>query len=296
VERLSIERAGARIAVIRWGEVAPGRPCALLLHGTGFVADVWLEVAPALAATHTVYAVDRRGHGRSLLPDASYHFIDFALDLSAVITALELTRLLGVGHSAGATDLLLCAKLLPAHFERIFAMEPTVMIPEAYRAGAMLSPQRMEFLHRASRRRGEYESAQAAFDRFRAAPAFERWTAEALWAYVHHGFDTLPDGRARLLCTPATETAMLGPIFEAMEQVYRGDDRGNPFGWMREIACPVRIATAEGSAAIYGEMAERCAALVPGATRWRFAGVGHCVAQEAPALVIDALAAFCVGR
>lgn len=85
---------------------------------------------------------------------------------------------------------------------------------------------------------------------------------------------------------------MLLPIYEAMEQVYAGDGRGNPFGWLSAIARPVRIATTEKSWAIYKEMAARAAALIPGPSRWTFDGVDHCVPQEAPALVLQALEAF----
>jgi pimeloyl-ACP methyl ester carboxylesterase len=118
------------------------------------------------------------------------------------------------------------------------------------------------------------------------------WSERALAAYISHGFATLPDGRVRLLCTPEIEAAMLRPIFEAMEQVYVGDERGNPFGWLSEIGCPVRIATAEKSWPIYKEMAARAAAMIPGASQWSFEGVGHCVAQEAPDLLLQALEAF----
>ena len=82
------------------------------------------------------------------------------------------------------------------------------------------------------------------------------------------------------------------PIFEAMEQVYTGDERGNPFISLAGIGCPVRVATAENSWAIYKEMAARAAALIPATSQWTFDGVGHCVAQEAPELLLQALAAF----
>ena len=39
-------------------------------------------------------------------------------------------------------------------------------------------------------------------------------------------------------------------------------------------------------------MADRAAALIPHASRWTFDGVGHCVAQEAPKLMVAALRAF----
>lgn len=292
--RLWVGHAGARMALARWGDPDSNKPPALLVHGTGFVAEVWDAVARELASKYTVYGIDRRGHGASHKPSAEhYHFLDFASDVCAAVEALDLTGIFGVGHSAGATDLLLAAKLLPRRFSRMFVMEPTVMNPHMVKAdGSAQDDNSKAYAQGVLRRQREFESAAAAFQRFRAAPAFAEWSEAALWAYVRHGFETQPDGRVRLLCTPEIEAAMLGPIFEAMEQIYAGDERGNPFGWLSLIECPVRVATAEKSWPIYKEMSDRAVALIPGASQWRFEGVGHCVAQEAPELVIEALAAF----
>lgn len=291
--RIWVEHDGGRIAVARWGEALSGKPPALLVHGTGFVAEVWDEVARELAARYTVYGIDRRGHGASHKPSAErYHFLDFASDVCAVVAALELTSIFGIGHSAGATDLLLAARLMPGRFARLFVMEPTMMDPRAAQAGAGLSDKGAASVQGTLRRQPEFDSATAAFTRYRAAPAFADWSEDALWSYVRHGFETLPDGRVRLLCRPDIEAAMLGPIFEAMEQLYAGDERGNPFASLAVIDCPVRVATAKNSWAIYKEMAARAVALIPSASQWSFDGVGHCVAQEAPELLLQALAAF----
>lgn len=291
--RIWVEHAGGRIALARWGEANSGKPPALLVHGTGFVAEVWDEAARELASRYAVYGIDRRGHGASHKPSADrYHFLDFASDVCAVIETLDLTGIFGVGHSAGATDLLLAAKLLPRRFARLFVMEPTVMDPHMVKSGAALSDNGKAYAQGVLRRQREFDSAAAAFERFRAAPAFADWSEDALSAYVRHGFETLPDDRVRLLCRPEIEAAMLGPIFEAMEQVYAGDERGNPFAWLSAIGCPVCVATAEKSWPIYKEMAARAVALIPGVSQWRFDGVGHCVAQEAPALLLQALETF----
>jgi pimeloyl-ACP methyl ester carboxylesterase len=249
--RIWVERAAGRIALACWGEAGSGKPPALLVHGTGFVAEIWDEVAGALASSHTVYALDRRGHGASHKPaTGQYHFV----------------------------------------------MEPTVMDPRAARSdGAQLSDKGMSFVQGVLRRQVEFESAAAAFRRFRAAPAFADWSEPALWTYVQHGFEVLQDGRVRLLCTPQMESAVLLPIFEAMEQVYAGDQRGNPFRWLSEIDCPVRVATAERSWPVYKAMAARAVALIPVVSQWTFDGVGHCVAQERPALLLGALEAFKAG-
>jgi pimeloyl-ACP methyl ester carboxylesterase len=293
-QRVWVEHAGARMALARWGEPDSRKPPALLVHGTGFVAEIWDEVASVLSSRYTVYALDRRGHGASHKPDTGrYHFVDFAMDACAVIEALDLSDIFGIGHSAGATDLMLAAKLLPPRFSRLFVMEPTVMDPRAIgNAGSGLSDKATASVQGVLRRQAAFESAAAAFQRFRTAPAFADWSEGALWTYVRHGFEPLPDGRVRLRCRPEIEAAMLRPIFEAMEQVYSGDERGNPFGWLSEIECPVCIATAERSWPIYKEMASRAVALIPAASQWTFEGAGHCVAQEAPAVVLKALETF----
>ncbi|WP_245269371.1 alpha/beta fold hydrolase [Bradyrhizobium japonicum] len=274
--------------MLQWGE--RGKPPALLVHGTGFVADVWDEVARGLASTYTVYALDRRGHGASHKP-ASFHFLDFAEDVCRVIDTLDLRDAYGIGHSAGATDLLLAAKLRPGRFTRLFVMEPTVMDPRAARSGG-LDEDSLSRVQGARRRRVEFESAAAVYERYRTSPAFADWTETSLWAYVRHGFVPLDDGRVRLCCTPEIEAAMLRPIYEAMTQVYLGDTRGNPFGSLTEIDCPVRVTTAANSWPIYWEMARRAVSLMPRASELVFDNAGHCVAQERPGAVVQAVREF----
>ena len=291
-QRISVGDTNTRIALARWGTQDSGKPPALLLHGTGFVAEVWDDVARELAKDYTVYAIDRRGHGDSHKPAANgYHFQDFAEDVCRVVEAFDLSDIYGIGHSAGATDLLLAAKLMPARFARLFVMEPTVMDPRAAQPDG-LSDFGKSAVQGARRRQAGFESADAAFARYRAAPAFAKWTENSLRAYIRHGFVQQDDGRVRLLCTPEIESAVLLPIMEAMEQVYTGDARGNPFAWLSEIECPVRVATTEKSWSIYKEMASRAVALLPAASQWTFDGAGHSVAQEAPELVLGALKAF----
>ena len=290
--RFSIGPDGQRLAIARWGDADSRKQPALLMHGTGFVAEVWDDVARELASDYTVYALDRRGHGDSHKPGADrYHFQDFAEDVCAAIETLGLSNIYGIGHSAGATDLLLAAKLMPACFSRLFVMEPTVMDSRAARA-AGLSEFSLGAVQSVLRRQSEFESAEAVLQRYRAAPAFADWTTSSLSAYIRHGFAAEENGRVRLRCTPELESAMLRPIFEAMEQVYAGDDRGNPFAWLSEVACPVRVATAEKSWPVYREMAARAVTLIPQVSEWCFAGVGHCVGQENPKLLLDALRIF----
>jgi len=165
------------------------------------------------------------------------------------------------------------------------------MDPSAARK-AELSEWRNNAVYGVLRRRAEFDSHDDALARFRATPAFADWTEASLRTFIQRGFTPVENGRVRLLCMPETESAILRPIIEAMEQIYRGDACGNPFPWLSEIDLPVRVATSEKSWPIYKEMASRAVSLIPGASTLKFDGYSHCVVQEAPQLVLKAVREF----
>ena len=281
--------AAIRLAIYRWGAPDDGRPAALLVHGTGFCAPVWQSVAESLAPAFVVYGVDRRGHGASSKPADAYHFADFLGDAVRVIDELQLEGAYAIGHSAGATDLLLAAALRPRAFRCIFAMEPTAM-DVATPGSAAESTE--ELLERAARRRATFASFDHAYEHYRTRGVFQTWRPELLQAYVQYGFEPQPDGTVSLRCTPDIERAMLRHIFAAMDNSYRGDARGNPFATLDDVRCPTRIATTAGSQPIYKQMAERAKQRLALASSHHFADVGHTVAQVQPEAVIAAIRDF----
>lgn len=78
-----------------------GKPI-LLIHGLGANTYTWRKLAPALARTHRVIAVDLKGFGRSDKPfDDAYGALDQAALLKRLIARRGLTDLTLVGHSLG---------------------------------------------------------------------------------------------------------------------------------------------------------------------------------------------------
>ena len=159
------------------------------------------------------------------------------------------------------------------------------MDPRAAR-DAPLSDRSTAAVQSVLRRQPEFDSADAALQRYRAAPAFADWTEPSLRAYIQHGFATLEDGRVRLRCTPEIESAITLPICEAMEQVTpvtseatlclaRGNRLSGPYRDHRKI-----LADLQGHG-MRGRSADP-------ARKPRFDGVGHCVGQEDPKLLLDA--------
>ncbi len=87
---------------VRWHvQVAGQGPVVLLLHGTGAASHSWRDILPDLARDCTVVAPDLSGHGFSSALGAPTLPV-MARAVTALLTELELTPALIVGHSAGA--------------------------------------------------------------------------------------------------------------------------------------------------------------------------------------------------
>jgi pimeloyl-ACP methyl ester carboxylesterase len=82
----------------------------LLIHGFGASTYTWRHIAPELAETHRVIAVDLKGFGQSDKPfDSRYSVFDQAELLAELIEAKDLRNLTLVGHSFGGGIALMLA-------------------------------------------------------------------------------------------------------------------------------------------------------------------------------------------
>ena len=90
-------------AGMRWHvQVLGSGPPILLLHGSGAASHSWRDVAPLLAATHTVIVPDLPGHGfTDRPPDEQLSFERIVEDIEALLLALDAEPIAIAGHSAG---------------------------------------------------------------------------------------------------------------------------------------------------------------------------------------------------
>ena len=91
-------------AGLDWHVQIMGRgPVALLVHGTGASTHSWRELLPLLAGHYTVVAPDLPGHAFTGTPAAEGLALQGMSDaLGGLLSALSLSPVLVVGHSAGA--------------------------------------------------------------------------------------------------------------------------------------------------------------------------------------------------
>lgn len=283
---------GATIHYLRWGQPDEDRPIAVLTHGLGYVAGTWTLLGPRLASDHyVVYALERRGHGLSRItePDGQYDFEVFCADVVAFLDALDIRGAYGIGHSSGATDLLLAASVRPHAFTRILAVEPTVMDPHGEpEPDPELSAMPKMLIERTRRRRTGYPSRAEALHALSTRSPLKNWHPEILQAQVEYGLRDTADGAVEMCCQPATEADMLVPVFQTMENRYPGGE----FQRLLDVTCPVLVTSADGSDHVFGKMAEIAARVLSHARLRRCTGTTHFWPQERPEEFAEQVAAF----
>lgn len=192
---------GVQVAVHDLGGLGP---TLLISHATGFHGQCYAALAGELVSDAHCVAFDYRGHGDTAHPDGvEVSWRRSADDAIAVAEWVEPD--VCFGHSMGGTCLLLAAARRPELFPRLVLFEPIVPPPHSLPSG-LDNP----LAAGALRRRATFPSYQEAIDNFAAKPPLNQFRADALHAYVHHGFRPVPGGGVTLKCTPQLEAETFG--------------------------------------------------------------------------------------
>ncbi|MDA0302565.1 MAG: alpha/beta hydrolase [Chloroflexi bacterium] len=197
---------GVTIVGFEWeGEGAP----VLLAHATGFHARVWDEVVRRIPGRRVI-ALDLRGHGRSSKPVPPYSWHFFGQDVALLLDDLDLSHVIGVGHSMGGHTIADAAILRPERFDALVLVDPTIFAiePNATRNGNAF-----DFV---AKRRNQWSTPEEMIERFAPRFPFNVWQPEALRDYAVHGLLPAPDGASDggtgalvLACPPLVEAAVL---------------------------------------------------------------------------------------
>ncbi|ORZ01062.1 Alpha/beta hydrolase family-domain-containing protein [Syncephalastrum racemosum] len=156
-----------------------------------------------------VFLWDARNHGDSarlnegiLQPD--YLWFDNAMDTLQVIQELKIRKccdfLIGVGHSFGATSMVLCEFLYPNTFDGLALMEPIIkdsIPPTAIRA---LYP-----IMASKNRRDTWPSREECLRQLAPRPFWKAFDPEVLKLYVEYGMYETPEGSIKLKCPKEQE-------------------------------------------------------------------------------------------
>jgi non-heme chloroperoxidase len=93
---------GIQLEVLDWG--GTGRPL-VFLSGLGNTAHIWDDFAPEFTRNHHVYAITRRGFGRSTHAAAGYTPERLSDDILAALAQLKIEKPVLIGHSIAGEEL-----------------------------------------------------------------------------------------------------------------------------------------------------------------------------------------------
>lgn len=179
-------------------------PILLINHATGFHARCYLPMMPRLTEHFDVWGTDFAGHGASTTPENDdYSWTGFAEDVLTVVDHLGATSVRAFGHSMGGAATLLAERSRPGVLEAAYLYEPIIFPPDVVTA----KPRNTIMAEGAAKRRREFGSKAEALHRYAGRPPLGLMRADALAAYVEHGFVENGDGTVTLACTPESESA-----------------------------------------------------------------------------------------
>jgi pimeloyl-ACP methyl ester carboxylesterase len=261
------EVGGLRLHYLDWGTV--GLPPLLCLHGITQTAHSWDEVAPALARTHHVRALDQRGHGdSSWAADGDYRIETQSRDVEEFLrTAVGAPAVL-VALSMGGLNAMTLAARTPALVRALVVVD---IAPQVERQG-------VEHIRQFVTASNELD----AFEDFVArAHAFNpRRSLDNIRARLHHSLRQLPSGRWTWKYDPALRdpSRASGNIASLWDRV-------------QAIRCPVLIVRGGESDILAPETAARLGGLVHAEVR-TVPGAGHSVMGDNPSGFLAAVEPF----
>ncbi len=100
-----------------------GEVAVVLIHGWSCDRTYWREQIEPLIASYKVVSLDLAGHGTSGVERAEWTLPSFGADVQAVVAALELERVILVGHSMGAPVALEAVPLLAGKVLSVVAVD-----------------------------------------------------------------------------------------------------------------------------------------------------------------------------
>ncbi|MFT7131741.1 MAG: pimeloyl-ACP methyl ester carboxylesterase [Cyclobacteriaceae bacterium] len=275
-----------RLCWFEWGKAHAGQGTILLVHATGFHARCWDQTILNLPNRHVI-AVEMRGHGRSD-NTGPITWETLSTDLVGFIKALDLHDLVAAGHSMGGYCLTHAAAMMPERFRRLVLVDPVIMEPTSYEAGAN---KQLGYLddagrHPVAKRRNQFDSVAAMVKNFVGRGGFAVWEDAVLQDYCEYGLLPNPAGEGFVLaCPPEVEAA-----------IYMGSLSHDIHAELSRVVMPVMVLRAYRQDSPQTEMNfslsptyPGLAALFPDAQDVYLPELTHFMPMQAPAVVAQYL-------
>lgn len=259
---------GLSLGAREWG--GQGIPC-VLLHGIGEGAFVWDDFAREICDQWRVLAIDLPGHGTSSwLPSGKYSLDAHVAAVASALEALQLERLVLVGHSLGGD---VAVRLVPRLGGALRGLALVDTGPETDAEAPVVVATQMRESQRSYETVAQYGDWLCA-QRGMVRPDILRRHAEAaLKPRAQGGFE---------LCTD--------PALVGMLEVEPDDTWWNLA--LPQLRVPTLLVRGLGSSVLTAPLAKTMLSLLPNASLSVVGGAGHGVMSDNPEGFSDAILPF----
>jgi len=244
-------------------------PPLIFLHATGFQPWLWHPLARELADAYRIIAPSFCDHRETDPEEGGLNWMTLAEDTVRLCTVLQLNRPFLVGHSMGATVLVIANALCELPAAGLILIEPILLPPEFYQ-GPMRVDEHL-LAAKAIKRTNFWRNRDDAMAYLRSRTLFQGWTEEMLELYILHGMTGEDNGGLRLACSPQQEAAL-----------FMGGRQFDPWPLLPRVSCPVLIVEGEKSDNKGFIDLDRMEALIPDCERRTVKDAGHLVPMERP--------------
>lgn len=249
----------------------------VFVHGLMGFASNWRKIISGLEATERCFTYDQRGHGRSFKPETGYAPEDYADDLLQILRDLGWDRIILVGHSMGARNVMNFTARFPERVEKLviedIGPEVSASAQDYYRSLLDLVP--TPFASRAA-------AKDFLMNRFvEIAPSREN--AQGLAQYFYANMQDLEDGRVDWRFSKKG-------VLESVKA--REKDRWDD---LKALRCPTLLIRGAQSKDLSHEVYEQMLAANKMIKGVEIPGAGHWVHADQPQAVIQVLKDFVGG-
>jgi lipase len=254
-------------------------PPLIFLHATGFQPWLWHPIARELTKGYRILAPSFCDHRVTDPEEGGLNWMTLAEDTVRLCNALHLNAPFVVGHSMGATVLMIANARYGLSMAGMVLIEP-ILLPAEFYQGHMRVDQH-PLAARAIKRTNFWRNRDDAMTYLRSRPLFQQWDEEALELYVRHGMITRNDGGLELACSPLREAAL-----------FMGGRQFDPWPLLPDVSCPVLIIEGEKSENGSFIDLDRIQSLIPDCRRRVVKEAGHLIPMERPREVTQLISEF----